>query len=138
MQNFPYHIETEDDLNTYEEYLKENDTDKQTITDEFSTQVICRKENNMSYIPQDNQNLPKSLKNTAFLPAFLSKNIGKLVKIESLIGGKLESRIGILITVGANFIVLRQIRSNNTMICDSSLIKYVTIIHDNDLRKLIP
>ena len=138
MHNFPYHIETEDDLNAYEEYLKDKDTDKQIIKDEFPTQVMCRQENNMSYIPQDNQNKPKSLKNTAFLPAFLSKNIGKLVKIESLIGGKLEPRIGILMTVGANFVVLRQMRSNNTMLCDSSLIKYVTIIHDNDIRKLIP
>lgn len=137
MQNFPYHIETEDDLNTYEEYARENDNRNQMI-DDLPTPKVYAQEENMSYIPQNNRNLPKSLKNTAFLPAFLSKNIGKLVKIESLIGGKLEPRIGILMTVGANFIVLRQMRSNNTMICDSTLIKYATIIHDNDVRKLIP
>ena len=137
MQNFPYHIETENDLNTYEEYARENDNRNQMI-DDLPTPKFYAQEENMSYIPQNNRNLPKSLKNTAFLPAFLSKNIGKLVKIESLIGGKLEPRIGILMTVGANFIVLRQMRSNNTMICDSTLIKYATIIHDNDVRKLIP
>ena len=109
-----------------------------TVMGDLPLPRTTRMENNMSFIPQDNSNLPKSLKNTAFLPAFLSKHIGKLVKIESLIGGKLEPRIGILMTVGANFIVLRQMRSNNTMICDSSLIKYATIIHDNDIRKLIP
>ena len=135
MQNFPYHIETEEDLRVYEEFAREN---VNQIIDELPIRKSQEHENNMSYIPQQNNNLPKSLKNTAFLPAFLSKNIGKLVKIESLIGGRLEPRIGILITVGANFIVLRQMRSNNTMICDSTLIKYATIIHDNDIRKLIP
>lgn len=135
MQNFPYHIETEEDLRVYEEFARENGNQ---IIDELPIRKSQEHENNMSYIPQQNNNLPKSLKNTAFLPAFLSKNIGKLVKIESLIGGRLEPRIGILITVGANFIVLRQMRSNNTMICDSTLIKYATIIHDNDIRKLIP
>lgn len=135
MQNFPYHIETEEDLRVYEEFARESENQ---IIDELPTRKMHESENNMSYIPQQNHHLPKSLKNTAFLPAFLSKNIGKLVKIESLIGGRLEPRIGILMTVGANFIVLRQMRSNNTMICDSTLIKYATIIHDNDIRKLIP
>ena len=137
MENFPYHIETEEDLKTFEEFARDTNNGMAMIGD-LPISRTSRQENNMSLIPQDNQNLPKSLKNTAFLPAFLSKHIGKLVKIESLIGGKLEPRIGILLTVGANFIVLRQMRSNNTMICDSSLIKYATIIHDNDIRKLIP
>lgn len=139
MENFPYHIETDEDLRSYENYANENGLSRMN---EMSTDInmppMQRQRDNMSLIPQENRNLPKSLKNTAYLPSFLAKHIGKLIKVESLIGGNLESRIGILMTVGANYIVLRQMRSNNTMICDSTLIKYATIIHDNDIKKLIP
>lgn len=129
MENFPSHIKNENDLNAYAEYIKCENTEES---------IVSHRESNMSYIPIENKTVPQQLKNTAFMPAFLSKHIGKLIKVETLIGNRLETKIGILMTVGAGFLVLRQYRSNNTMLCDIYGIKYITIIHDNDPQKLIP
>jgi len=98
--------------------------------------VCTIEERNMSYIPTDNNNLPMSLKNTAYMPAYLSKHLGKLVRVECLIGDVLHQRIGILMTVGAGFIVLRS-KNNATLVCDSKSIRFITIIHNNDLNSLL-
>ena len=72
---------------------------------------------------------------TSYMPAFLNTMVGKLVRVESLIGGRLESRVGILLRAGADYIVLKLYRGCSTMICEASSIKYITVIHDNDLNK---
>lgn len=75
-----------------------------------------------------NQQIPESLLNTVYTPAFLRKHIGKLVKVEFLIGtDRLEDRTGILLEVGASYIVLRSVQDNNILYCDIYSIKFVTI-----------
>lgn len=75
-----------------------------------------------------NQQIPESLLNTVYTPAFLRKHIGKLVKVEFLIGSNyLEDRTGILLEVGASYIVLRSVQDNNILYCDIFSIKFVTI-----------
>lgn len=77
---------------------------------------------------QDSQTIPESLKNTVYTPAFLRKYIGRLVKVEFLIGSTfLEDRTGILLEVGASYIVLRAVQDNNLLYCDIFSIKFVTI-----------
>lgn len=74
------------------------------------------------------QNIPESLKNSIYTPAFLRKHIGRLVKVEFLIGSNyLEDRTGILLEVGASYIVLRAVQDNNLLYCDIFSIKFVTI-----------
>lgn len=74
------------------------------------------------------QIIPETLKNTVYTPAFLRKHIGKLVKVEFLIGTTyLEDRTGILLEVGASYIVLRSVQDNNLLYCDIFSIKFVTI-----------
>lgn len=74
------------------------------------------------------QNIPETLKNTVYTPAFLRKHIGRLVKVEFLIGTTyLEDRTGILLEVGASYIVLRSVQDNNLLYCDIYSIKFVTI-----------
>ena len=74
------------------------------------------------------QIIPETLKNTVYTPAFLRKHIGKLVKVEFLIGTSyLEDRTGILLEVGASYIVLRSVQDNNLLYCDIFSIKFVTI-----------
>lgn len=74
------------------------------------------------------QIIPESLKNPIYTPAFLKKHIGDLVKVEFLIGtNSLQDRIGILLEVGASFIVLSSIQDNNLLYCDIFSIKFVTI-----------
>lgn len=81
------------------------------------------KEENVSREP-----LPETLTNTIYTPAFLKRHIGRLVKVEFLIGSNyLEDRTGILLEVGASYIVLRSVQDNNLLYCDIYSIKFVTI-----------
>ena len=117
--NFPCPITGEKDLKYYEDYLKKSDNG----TESRVTVERASKCNDIR------------LNDTAYMPAFLNTMVGKLVRVESLIGGCLESRIGILLNVGADYIVLKLYRGCSTMICEASSIKYITVIHDNDLNK---
>ena len=76
----------------------------------------------------DNSNVPESLKNSIYTPAFLRKHIGRLVKVEFLIGtNNLTDRTGILEDVGVSYILLRSIESGNLLYCDIYSIKFVSI-----------
>lgn len=75
-----------------------------------------------------NANSPEILTNNIYTPAFLRQQIGKLVRIEFLIGtNNLVDRIGILEDVGASYILLRSLESNTTVFADIYSIKFVTI-----------
>ena len=75
-----------------------------------------------------NANSPEILTNNIYTPAFLREQIGKLVRVEFLIGtNNLVDRIGILEDVGASYILLRALESNTTIYADIYSIKFVTI-----------
>lgn len=75
-----------------------------------------------------NANSPEILTNNIYTPAFLRQQIGKLVRVEFLIGtNNLVDRIGILEDVGASYILLRSLESNTTVYADIYSIKFVTI-----------
>ena len=75
-----------------------------------------------------NSNSPEILTNNIYTPAFLRQQIGKLVRVEFLIGtNNLVDRIGILQDVGASYILLRSLESNTTIYADIYSIKFVTI-----------
>lgn len=75
-----------------------------------------------------NANSPEILTNNIYTPAFLRQQIGKLVRVEFLIGtNNLVDRIGILEDVGASYILLRSLESNTTIYADIYSIKFVTI-----------
>lgn len=75
-----------------------------------------------------NANSPEILTNNIYTPAFLRQQIGKLVRVEFLIGtNNLVDRIGILQDVGASYILLRSIESSTTIYADIYSIKFVTI-----------
>jgi hypothetical protein len=79
-----------------------------------------------------NQNSPEILRNNIYTPAFLREQIGRLMRVEFLIGtNNLTDRIGILEDVGASYILLRSIESNNLVYCDIYSIKFVTIADRN-------
>lgn len=131
-EKLPSPINSDSELSVYEKYL--NSMGQNAMN---GAEKICTiEERNMSYIPTDNSDLPMTLKNTAYMPAYLSKHLGKLIRVECLIGNELHQRIGILMTVGAGFIVLRS-KNNTTLVCDSKSIRFVTIIHNNDFNSLL-
>lgn len=75
---------------------------------------------------------PETLTNTAYTPAFLKRYIGRLVRIEFLIGTTyLEDRTGILLEVGASYVLLRSVQDRNLLYCDIYSIKFVTISDNN-------
>ena len=79
-----------------------------------------------------NQNSPEILTNNIYTPAFLREQIGKLMRVEFLIGTtNITDRIGILEDVGASYILLRSVESNNLVYCDIYSIKFVTIADRN-------
>ena len=91
-------------------------------------------EENSNSETQENRNVvisgdsPELLTNNIYTPAFLRENIGKLMRVEFLIGtNNLVDRIGILVDVGASYILLRSLESDTITYCDIYSIKFVTI-----------
>lgn len=135
-KNFPCPIVSEKDLNIYEDYLRKSDGENRRLPERVPDgrcgyEVWIEK----GAAKTGETKLPPALCNTVFLPGYLKTQIGKTVRVESLIGGCLERRVGTLIQVGADYIVLKLYQSCSTMICEASSIKYITVIHDNDLNK---
>ena len=81
-----------------------------------------------------NSNSPETLTNNIYTPAFLRQFIGRLVRIEFLIGtNNLVDRVGLLEEVGASYVVIRQIESGNLLYADIYSIKFV-LIAENPYR----
>ena len=75
-----------------------------------------------------NQNSPEILTNPIYTPAFLREQIGKLMRVEFLIGtNNMVDRIGILADVGASYILLRSFENDSLVYCDIYAIKFITI-----------
>ncbi|HEY9062360.1 MAG TPA: hypothetical protein VIO64_17955 [Pseudobacteroides sp.] len=74
--------------------------------------------------------VPSTVQSTMFTPGFLTTQIGKLMRVEFLIGtnGPLIDRVGTLIAVGASYILLRPTGSDDVLLCDIYSIKFVTIL----------
>ena len=74
------------------------------------------------------QNSPEILTNPIYTSAFLREQIGRLMRVEFLIGtNTLTDRIGILEDVGASYILLRSFESDSLVYCDIYSIKFITI-----------
>lgn len=75
-----------------------------------------------------NNSSPEILTNPIYTPAFLREQIGKLMRVEFLIGtNNLVDRIGILQDVGASYILLRSFENDSLVYCDIYSIKFITI-----------
>lgn len=73
--------------------------------------------------------VPVTVENPLFTPGFLRTQIGRRIRVEFLIGTNLlTDRTGTLLGVGASYILLRPIDSDDIMMCDIYSIKFATII----------
>ena len=78
--------------------------------------------------------MPEVLTNAIYTPAFLRTQIGKLMRVEFLIGtNNLVDRIGILADVGASYILLRSFENDSLVYCDLYSIKFITISTSSSL-----
>ena len=109
-----------EDLNNRRIKMQENNI-KQEIKE-------TKNENTENRQVQINSNSPEILTNTIYTPAFLRQQIGKLMRIEFLIGtNNMTDRIGFLEDVGASYILLRSFEGDSQIYADIYAIKFITI-----------
>lgn len=77
----------------------------------------------------------KPMENLMLSQNYLQTVIGKLLKVEILSSGFNDSKIGILLDVGMDYIIIKQYRGCCTVMIPTNNIKFITIIHDNDIKK---
>lgn len=76
----------------------------------------------------NNELLPDSITSPLYIAGYLNMHIGKLVRVEFLIGNSITDRMGILLKVGVSYIIIHPIDVNGTLLCDLYSIKFVTIV----------
>lgn len=77
---------------------------------------------------QTQNNTPEVLTNPIYTPGFLRTQIGKLMRIEFLIGtNNMVDRVGFLEEVGTSYILLRSFEGNTMIYADLYAIKFITI-----------
>ena len=76
------------------------------------------------------QPAPMTAESTEFLNGFLRTQIGKRVRVDFLVGtNTFLDRSGLLLGVGANYILLREASTDDLLVCDFFNIKFVTIFY---------
>lgn len=72
---------------------------------------------------------PTTLESTYYIAGLLRTFIGERMRVQFLIGtnGPLVDINGTLMEVGANYIILQPIESDDLMVCDLYAIKFVTV-----------
>lgn len=77
---------------------------------------------------QINDNSQEILTSPIYTSAFLRTQIGKLMRIEFLIGtNNMVERVGFLEDVGANYILLKSFEGDSQIYADINAIKFITI-----------
>ena len=77
---------------------------------------------------QTQNNTPEVLTNPIYTPGFLRTQIGKLMRIEFLIGtNNMVDRVGFLEEVGTSYILLRSFEGDTMIYADLFAIKFITI-----------
>lgn len=77
-----------------------------------------------------NQPFPVTGESIEYLNGFIRTQLGRRVKLEFLVGtSNLETRDGILLAVGANFILINVENSNDLMACDFYNLKFITFYY---------
>ena len=105
-------------------------TNRRTRTQENNNQEIKQvtEENKTETRQQQPNNTPEILTNPIYTPGFLKTQIGKLMRIEFLIGtNNMVDRIGFLEDVGASYILLRSFEGDSMIYADIYSIKFITI-----------
>lgn len=76
--------------------------------------------------PQITAAYPPTLESPMYVPGYLKTQIGKKVKVEFLIGtNMLVDREGTLVAVGASFIIINEVETDDLLLCDLYSIKFV-------------
>ena len=66
------------------------------------------------------------------IQAMFERYIGKIMKAEFLVGDVLEDKLGRLLSVGTNYIVLAMLDSKVIMVCSTDTLKFATVLLDEE------
>lgn len=84
----------------------------------------------LTAIDVSNQPTAVNLESLRYLNGFLLTQIGKKVMVEFLIGSNIiEEKTGVLVGVGANYILISEFPSENVLACDFYSIKFITFYY---------
>lgn len=80
-------------------------------------------------LPPPGAETPSTVQSPYYTAGFLRNFVGCNMRVEFLIGtsGALVDRIGVLTEVGASYIVLQPIQTDDLLMCDLYSIRFVTI-----------
>ena len=81
--------------------------------------------------------MPETLAEPIYTPGYLRTQIGRLMRVEFLIGNSTTDRVGVLSAVGANYIILNSLEQQSRIVCDLFAIKFVTIIESEVAQALL-
>lgn len=102
----------------------ENLNNKRVVNDQEAKQMQEQKQETR----QTQNNIPEVLTNPIYTPGFLRTQIGKLMRVEFLIGtNNMTDRVGFLEEVGASYILLRSFEGDTMIYADLYAIKFITI-----------
>lgn len=91
----------------------------------FQNQMVSSG-NGQQIMPQQNQPMAVTPENLQYLNGFIRTQIGKRVTVEFLVGtNTLTDRTGILVGVGANYILLNEVETDDLLACDFYNIKFI-------------
>jgi len=73
-----------------------------------------------------NQPVPVTTESLQYMNGFMRTQIGRKVRVEFLIGtNTLTDRTGTLLAVGANYILINEVETDDILLCDFYSIKFV-------------
>lgn len=105
--------------------INSEELNKRGVSNVQDTKQEIKRETRLNQITE---NSPEILTNPIYTPAFLRQQIGKLMRIEFLVGtNNLTDRIGFLEDVGASYILLRSFEGDSQIYADIYAIKFITI-----------
>ena len=108
--------------------IKPEELNNKRIVNTDQDKKITQEIKSETRLNQITSNSPEILTNNIYTPAFLREQIGKLMRIEFLVGtNNMTDRIGFLEDVGASYILLRSVENDNITYCDIYSIKFITI-----------
>lgn len=61
--------------------------------------------------------------------------IGSIVKIDSVIGNRIESKSGVLVSYDGTFLGLRQPQTAKTVFCNANSVKYITVMSNGKITR---
>jgi|GEM_PF-6127860 len=75
--------------------------------------------------------LPEKITDPIFTPGYLQTQIGKALHVEFYIGAQKSERSGVLVQVGADYLVLASPNQGKHTVCDLASAKFVTVFGGN-------